>query len=85
MRAVRRVGEHIVTAPAGPARTDVRAWLAEQQRRTHLHRESLEREFRTLGTAPTWRIETTAREIRDDKTIESWLARQLRELPGGER
>lgn len=39
----------------------------------------------TLGTAPSWQIETTAREIRDDRTVESWLARQLRELPGGER
>lgn len=76
-----------MTAPAEPARaaTDVRAWLTEAQRRTRIHRDLLEREFRTLGTAPTWRIETTAREIRDDKTIEGWLARQLRELPGGER
>lgn len=75
-----------MTAPAEPARAaDVRAWLTEQQRQVHIHRERLEREFRTLGVAPTWRIETTAREIRDDKTIESWLARRLRELPGGER
>ena len=74
-----------MTVPAEPARPDVRAWLTEQQRQTHIHRERLEREFRTLGTAASWRLETTAREIRDDKTIESWLARQLRELPGGER
>jgi len=73
-----------VTAPTEPAR-DLRAWLTEQQRQTHLHRELLERQFRTLGTAPTWQIETTAREIRDDKTVESWLASRLRELPGGER
>jgi hypothetical protein len=75
-----------VTAPAEPARdVDVRAWLSEQQRREHLHRELLERQMRTLSTAPTWQIETTAREIRDTRTVESWLARQLRELPGGER
>lgn len=76
-----------MTAPAEPARpaVDVRAWLAEAARQTHLHRELLEREFRTLGAVPTWRIEQTAREIRDDKTIEGWLERQLRELPGGER
>jgi hypothetical protein len=73
-----------VTAPVEPAR-DVRAWLTEQQRQVHVHRELLERQMRTLGTAPTWQIETTAREIRDDKTVEHWLARQLRELPGGER
>ncbi len=73
-----------MTAPAEPAGA-VRDWLTEQQRQVHVHRELLERQMRTLGTAPTWQIETTAREIRDDKTVESWLARQLRELPGGER
>lgn len=71
-----------MTAPAEPAR-DLRAWLTEQQRQVHVHRELLERQFRTLGAAPSWQIETTAREIRDDKTVESWLARRLRELPGG--
>lgn len=76
-----------MTAPAEPARvaTDLRAWLTEAARQTHLHRELLQREMRTLGTAPTWRIEQTAREIRDDQTIARWLERQLRELPGGER
>jgi hypothetical protein len=63
----------------------VRAWLTEQQRQVHVHRELLERQMRALGAAPPWQIETTAREIRDDRTVESWLARQLRELPGGKR
>jgi hypothetical protein len=74
-----------VTAPAEPARVDIGEWLAEQQRQVHIHRELLEREMFRLSTGPGWRIEQTAREIRDDKTIESWLTRQLRELPGGER
>lgn len=74
-----------MTAPTEPARADVRVWLSEAERRVHIHRELLERQFRTLGTAPSWQIETTAREIRDDLTVEHWLARQLRELPGGER
>ncbi len=73
-----------MTAPAGPARA-VREWLTEAERRTHIHRSLLEREMFHLSTGPGWRIEQTAREIRDDKTIEGWLARQLRELPGGER
>lgn len=71
-----------MTAPTEPAR-DVEAWLTEAARIVHIHRELLERQFRTLGTAPTWQIETTAREIREDRTVEGWLARQLRELPGG--
>jgi hypothetical protein len=76
-----------VTAPAEPARaaTDVRDWLTEQERRTHIHRELLERQMFRLATGPGYLIEQTAREIRDDKTVEHWLARQLRELPGGER
>jgi hypothetical protein len=73
-----------VTAPAEPAR-DLRAWLTEQQRRSRIHRETLERQMFRLSTGPGYLIEQTAREIRDDKTVESWLARQLRELPGGER
>lgn len=74
-----------MSALAEAARAEVRAWLAEQQRQVHIHREVLERQMRTLSTGPTWQIETTAREIRDDKTVESWLAKRLRELPGGER
>jgi glutathione S-transferase len=74
-----------VTAPAEPARSDLREWLAEQQRQVHIHRETLERQMFRLSTGPGWRIEQTARAIREDKTVESWLARQLRDLPGGER
>lgn len=74
-----------MTAPVEPARADVRDWLTEAARIVHIHRGLLEREMFHLSTGPGWRIEQTAREIRDDLTVEHWLARQLRELPGGER
>jgi ATPase subunit of ABC transporter with duplicated ATPase domains len=61
------------------------AWLTEAARVEHLHAELLRRQQSRQALSQSWQIEATAREIRDSKAVESWLAHQLHELSGGER
>lgn len=76
-----------MSAPAEPARADVRAWLAEQERCEHIKCERLRRQKaeQIRDHAPDWQAWSTDREIDRTETVERWLTRQLRELPGGER
>jgi hypothetical protein len=75
-----------MTAPAEPAR-DIRAWLTEAERCEHIKLETLRRQKadQLRDHAPEWQTWSTAREIDRADTVEHWLAKQLRELPGGER
>lgn len=76
-----------MSAPAEPARADLRDWLTEAQRCEHIKTEVLRRQAaeQIRDHAPDWQTWSTAREIERTTTVEHWLARQLRALPGGER
>lgn len=62
----------------------IRAYLVEEQRRQHLQCEQLERQKARPGQA-AWEIESVARQIRDTKAVETYLAAKLRDLPAGAR
>lgn len=76
-----------MTAPTEPARTDLHAWLTEQQRRTHIKAEILRRQKaqQIRDHAPEWQTWSTQIEIDQTTAVERWLGQQLRNNTGGQQ
>lgn len=69
-----------MTAPTEPARPRLLD-IDEAARQVRIHRERLERQLAIQGrdrNTPLWQVESTCREIRDDRAVERWLGQQLR-------